>query len=1575
MSNFSTDCSLLVSRVNTLTADGGTEYLKALNIADELIKTSTAQKKSVILFSDGQPNDNKNNIFTKAAEMGKTYSMYSVGLMSGYSSDDSYREILINVAGSEKRYFEAEDINGLLQAFLNLSKDMGRQEKTNIEILRHNVRHDLNEDYVTFTKGSIEEIELTVLPGLELGDYGYVSILRNGEQVLYNENGRFVLSPGTLFEPGDILYAATYDNNGNELERKRLGIVIVDVYTITYLMNDGAGTVYREDQVVGGNEIIEPEVPEREGYRFLGWYTTQDGAGFDFFSMYNSFNRMKIESNLKLYAHWAEANNTLTLSKDIWNFGNYTSVFQSTDYEISSGDYSRLLDSTDNFITRQMLKQSKEDAWGGSCFGMSSSVVLNRQGRINITEFDPTSLYVRQASMVANGAGDLDVGNVESMINFYQLRQVVGNIHSALGNYDRSNESVNIRNIVNKLRTANAPCVLIINLYSGGQLAGGHAVVAYDYADQPNGTSTFKVYDCSMGPDKIYPITVSNNNGTYVADLGSWASDWGYTIFLRSAMNEEELISEDILTEPSFSFQPLRASNGLTVFIETDYGDYVISDGTDSATIKNGVKISGDLELTGYGLTSEVDAPKIYETELELDGAKTYTITPDSGSDANKTRIFCYDEEDGFVINATADAPGSIKFDSVGNAETSFAAATAQQISVGTAKATTTWYNVDVLATSTGLKLAPSADRVVITSAQPVKADITVSSDFNEYTFKDVDISNTESIVMEESGKTVIKSGSDTKGSAEFGYSVVFDSRLGTSIEPITGISKGSTIEEPNDPQRAGFLFTGWYKDAECKELWDFTNDKVNNDTILYAGWQLDENYFLIVNFRIKGDEAQPLYVQKGTKLVPESCPVNEDGTALTWYSDEACTVPWDFDTVLERNTEVYSPEWNSGRKTEGDVPANEIPEQGIPDGIWVGGLTVPEYTGSAVKPAFHVYDGSALLVADKDYTVSFKNNVNAYSAEDFGKLSAAELKKAPQIVIAMKGNYTGMKTVYFNILQKNINGKDFSLSQHSSVYSGSEQKPVATGIKLSFNGKALKYGKDYTVEYDPAADYKGAAGEDKDYMIFVKGLNNFSGTRDLVYTIYGTSNSKSLPQLMLTDKSINTVSIPAQPYIGRNYTMSDLKDKKGNALTVLTRNGKALVEGVDYKAVFTSAKNPGKATISFVGLGGVSEDSETAYIGTKTVTFSITGTPISKATVVGLEKGGYEFTGQAIKPEVYLKDISDSDYSVKYEKNVNAGTASIIFTGKNGYTGTKKVTFKIKKHTINDNNTKINNGVTVSVPYEAGGAKPSVTVTCGGVTLKAGTDYTISYANNKKAATYSSRKAPVIKIKGKGNYAGSTSAKFTIASSSMANNVTVTAKDVVYNSKAGKFAIKPVVKDKNGATLKYKKDYSASFSYYEVTVNSSGSESISSLNVKKSAPEAGTRIRVRISGIGGYTGYASADYYVINADKDFTKAKIKITDQAYTGQNIEITDASQFSQLTDAKGNALIFTPADDTDKDDFEVVGYVNNKNKGKAQVILKGTGDGVTGYSGTQTVTFNIGTRSLLDFWKGWFSKSSD
>ena len=146
----------------------------------------------------------------------------------------------------------------------------------------------------------------------------------------------------------------------------------------------------------------------------------------------------------------------------------------------------------------------------------------------------------------------------------------------------------------------------------------------------------------------------------------------------------------------------------------------------------------------------------------------------------------------------------------------------------------------------------------------------------------------------------------------------------------------------------------------------------------------------------------------------------------------------------------------------------------------------------------------------------------------------------------------------------------------------------------------------------------------------------------------------------------------------------------------------------------------------------------------------------ISKASVT-LSTSTYAYDGKAKKPGVTVKLNgktlkNGTDYTVSYSNNTKVGTATVKITGKGNYTGSVSKTFKIKnnfkKATVSGISTKAFTGKNIT---------QSITVKYNGKTLKKGTDYTVSYSNNKNIGT------ATVKIAGKGSYTGTITKTFKI--------------------------------------------------------------------------------------------------------------------------------------------------------------------------------------------------------------------
>ena len=146
----------------------------------------------------------------------------------------------------------------------------------------------------------------------------------------------------------------------------------------------------------------------------------------------------------------------------------------------------------------------------------------------------------------------------------------------------------------------------------------------------------------------------------------------------------------------------------------------------------------------------------------------------------------------------------------------------------------------------------------------------------------------------------------------------------------------------------------------------------------------------------------------------------------------------------------------------------------------------------------------------------------------------------------------------------------------------------------------------------------------------------------------------------------------------------------------------------------------------------------------------------ISKASVT-LSTSTYAYDGKAKKPGVTVKLNgktlkNGTDYTVSYSNNTKVGTAKVTITGKGNYTGSVSKTYSIKnnfkKATVSGISTKAFTGKNIT---------QSITVKYNGKTLKKGTDYTVSYSNNKNIGT------ATVKIAGKGSYTGTITKTFKI--------------------------------------------------------------------------------------------------------------------------------------------------------------------------------------------------------------------
>ena len=704
------------------------------------------------------------------------------------------------------------------------------------------------------------------------------------------------------------------------------------------------------------------------------------------------------------------------------------------------------------------------------------------------------------------------------------------------------------------------------------------------------------------------------------------------------------------------------------------------------------------------------------------------------------------------------------------------------------------------------------------------------------------------------------------------------------------------------------------------------------------------------------------------------------------------------------------------GKAEYGEVLREDVPDDGIiPDGIWMsdlqtGGYT---YTGKAITPSFRVYDGKKMLAVKKDYTVSYKNNIKAATADD--------AKKAPTITVKSTGNYKGTETRTFTINPASLDATEQRINidnLYLAAPAGKNPKGIKAVPVVTDNGKKLSENKDYTVNHvtlnEQNAENKNANSyvTPGKYTVEITGKGNYTGTRQITVTLADVAKEQIL---------MSKVTVAKVPDVTYDADLCEGNNARGMtpALTVTYGSGKNKVtlykegdvnaagetvsaENADYTVTWINNRYVGTATAVLTGTGKILEDGTVSgqYFGKKRITFKIKGTALSANMVswadgsknvsvvyngeeqeprvrVSLQKKVKGKDGKMVTQTTTLREYDEhaqyGDYKVSYLKNVDAGTATVVITGAGGYTGTVKKSFKITQADLAAEGTEAKIGVADSIPFVKNGAKPAIVVTAkmangNTVTLKEGKDYTVTYANNKAVSegkNLTEKKLPLITVKGKGNFKGSIKQTFTITNKSLAdkvNPITVTVTDVPANKNKGKFVSKPVVTDETGTKLKEKTDYTLSYSL----LMANGEET--KLDVKKDVVnEPGSIVRITITGAGNYRGEGSvltADYRI--TESDFKKVTVKVVPKTlpYTTKPVTLTEEDLILTMKVGTGKQAVveelklITDGDDT-KDGYKIIGYKNNVNKGTAQVTLQGCGK----YGGTKTVKFYIGTRPFL------------
>ena len=296
-------------------------------------------------------------------------------------------------------------------------------------------------------------------------------------------------------------------------------------------------------------------------------------------------------------------------------------------------------------------------------------------------------------------------------------------------------------------------------------------------------------------------------------------------------------------------------------------------------------------------------------------------------------------------------------------------------------------------------------------------------------------------------------------------------------------------------------------------------------------------------------------------------------------------------------------------------------------------------YDGTEKKPAVTVKDGETVLVENTDYTVAYTDNTNVGTAT---------------VTVTGKGNYTGTKTATFTITKTAAVVTTAPEGVADLYYNGEAQTLVSAGAA---EGGQMQYSLDGTTWQTtlPTAVNAGA------YTVYYKAVGD-------------ANHSDSEPAAV-------SVAIYKAPLTEMTLAQTTLT-YNGTEQSVAVSSVKA--ENLDVTATdYTVSGN--KATVVGTYTVTVTANEDGNFTGQVQAQFTIVPAGAEAKFTVELEYTTVEYDGTAKEPAVTVKDgttvlTKDVDYTVAYENNVNAGTATVVVTGMNNYSGTKTATFTITR-------------------------------------------------------------------------------------------------------------------------------------------------------------------------------------------------------------------------------------------------------------------------------------------------------
>ena len=772
-----------------------------------------------------------------------------------------------------------------------------------------------------------------------------------------------------------------------------------------------------------------------------------------------------------------------------------------------------------------------------------------------------------------------------------------------------------------------------------------------------------------------------------------------------------------------------------------------------------------------------------------------------------------------------------------------------------------------------------------------------------------------------------------------------------------------------------------WYTDEAKTILYDFNTDVTQNLDLYGAYYYLeDPETKVTITFHYPDGKTETTSIKQNEKVTkPDFEDVDNDGKkrGIKWYTDEAKTTLYDFNTEVAQDLNLYGAYYYLDEESKLTVTFH------YPDGKTeavtlelYGKLTQPEFEAEDENGKYGIkwYTDEVRTIL-YDFNTAVSSDLNLYGAYYYykdkitvtlyypdGKTEIVTLDPntaltKPEFEATDANGKYGIlwyadeaKTILYNF--------DTDVTEDISIYGvysyiyeetdedgSSDTKP--TGIRAiriddqQYTGKAIK---PEVIVYDGTTKL----AEKTDYKV---SYANNKKVGEAKVTITPCGNYEKASKFTVTFKIIQKELTEENVTIKYAPLMNVKKDKKGNLVgqtqKVTLKCGSLSVPAKEYTVTYKQIKdaegNDIEKTVEKLTEEGiykmVLETTENSSFHGK-LEYQVDLTDKILVTDLKVSVPAQQWTGAEIKPSLEditikykNKKVPEDSFDIDYRNNINAGTASVILTAKKDseYYGSRAVDFTIKGTEIKK--ARID-GFKSVLDYTGQALSQEVTLVLNKGkaderTLQEGKDYTIQYDNNVNTGK------AAMTINGIGEFSGTVKKNFTVGKVKLQNAQSV-------QISFAEPELTKVSQDKSGAKPAVQVTYGDKLLVQEVDykVSYSGNKAV------------GTNGKVSVSGIGNYTGSL----------KNVLSFEIVPKDISDTTDEAIVIDAADLKYAANGKYKAkvTVYDHGAKLASNEYSVGAVeadnvqVDDESKcGTIKVILEGRKN----YSGTREVLINI------------------